>query len=333
MAKIASYLFHGIEIETRVSNRRIRSLLDEFWCLNSLKGKSHVLEKLKLELIETSSTPSAFRERGKLGLHFFQFGVFVRRHGEGLVLKYSAEATFCWEPNERKLVGWLRPSAFDPPEKFLYRILMPVVRIVLEFFGLFSIHAGAVSKGGRGIILIAGGGGGKSTITFALVRKGFKFLADDRPFLRENGSSIEILSVPERIALRPATERLFPEVRTLCPDVNEFLGKRLIEFRDLPFNCLVSRALPGLMVLLDRRKRGKIRVQKVSKQEILSLFLSGEFFVLPRRSEKMARQLKTLGKLIDASESYRLTYPESKMDEMVSTIERLHTQQTQGVDR
>ena len=71
----------------------------------------------------------------------------------------------------------------------------------LEFYGFFSIHAGAVSKKDRALLLLADGGGGKSTTTFALMRKGFKFLADDRPFLKEDGAGVEILSVPERMSL------------------------------------------------------------------------------------------------------------------------------------
>ena len=88
--------------------------------------------------------------------------------------------------------------------------------------------------------------------------------------------------------------------------------------------CVAAKSKPGIIVLLNRKRQGPVHVEEVSRQAGLSKLLRSECFVLPARPEKMAEQLHVYGLLIEASRSYRLTYPAQKIHELVSTIQQLH---------
>jgi len=55
----------------------------------------------------------------------------------------------------------------------------PVMRTVLVRRGLLSFHAAALARNGRAILIMADKGAGKSTLSWALQRRGWQLLADD----------------------------------------------------------------------------------------------------------------------------------------------------------
>lgn len=55
----------------------------------------------------------------------------------------------------------------------------PVMRTVLVRRGLLSLHAAALARDGRAILIMADKGAGKSTLSWALQRRGWDLLADD----------------------------------------------------------------------------------------------------------------------------------------------------------
>ena len=52
-------------------------------------------------------------------------------------------------------------------------------RVLEELEHLFQIHAGAVERGGKAVLLPAPAGSGKTLLVLGLVKSGFKFLSDD----------------------------------------------------------------------------------------------------------------------------------------------------------
>jgi hypothetical protein len=85
----------------------------------------------------------------------------------------------------------------------------------LKRFGRFPLHAGALVRHDRGILLPGSSGAGKSTTTVALVRAGFGFLADDTVFLTAEpleSSGICVHGFPDQIDVTEHTAAMFPEL-------------------------------------------------------------------------------------------------------------------------
>jgi hypothetical protein len=85
-----------------------------------------------------------------------------------------------------------------------YRHILP---LVMQANGLEAIHASAVTSD-RGVLGFCGPGGvGKSTIAYALSRRGFPQYADDALVMEPAGGRVEALSLPFLPRLRaPAAE-------------------------------------------------------------------------------------------------------------------------------
>lgn len=137
--------------------------------------------------------------------------------------------------------------------------------------GRFPVHGGSVAVGNRALIVTGAMGAGKSTLTDALIRKGYPFLADDVSALTLTGG------VPEVIPSYPQ--------RKLCRDVCLELGY------DLELLALISeerekyavrnpdewhgRRLPlGWLVEVIPEDTDRPRIQRVDGHEKLRLLLN-----------------------------------------------------------
>lgn len=75
--------------------------------------------------------------------------------------------------------------------------------------GFVAVHAAAVAKNGRCALLCTGSGGGKSTLTTALVLGGWSTLGDDKLLLRREHGVPVLRSLLQTFNLDPATRRWF----------------------------------------------------------------------------------------------------------------------------
>ena len=102
--------------------------------------------------------------------------------------------------------------------------------IVAEVRSHFLIHAGVVSYGGRGVILAADSGHGKTTLVLELIRRGFKFLSDEMAALGRTDGCVH--PFPRSLRVRPGTLELtgFAEAASGAP---EWLGKLLLDIDEI----------------------------------------------------------------------------------------------------
>lgn len=82
--------------------------------------------------------------------------------------------------------------------------------------GRIPIHGGAILSGNQGIIISGSPGAGKSTMTSALVHRGFKYLSDDvSSIATENGKPMIIPAYPQLKLIRDACISLGYDPNTL----------------------------------------------------------------------------------------------------------------------
>lgn len=111
--------------------------------------------------------------------------------------------------------------------------------------GWDAMHAGCVvTPSGEGMLLCASSGGGKSTLTAALVRSGWKTLGDDK--LLVSRRSCDIFSLSKSFNLDPRTARWFSELASIAtlPRYSAWTDKRRVFVENVWPGSLVSSAQP-----------------------------------------------------------------------------------------
>lgn len=185
-----------------------------------------------------------------------------------------------------------------------------------------ALHAAALCRNGRCVLLAGPSGAGKSTLTAALVAAGFELMADDTTVLA--GETLEARPVPFAICLKEGAWELlkprFPEIDSR-PTHHRLDGKRvryLVASAGHVWAKPTARHPVHGLVFLNRVPEAKSRIKRISRAEALSRF-SGEFCPLGDglTSAKMA-QLVTWIRGVDC---FELRY--SPLDDGVEQLVKL----------
>jgi hypothetical protein len=205
--------------------------------------------------------------------------------GTGLSLRClgAAGRAKLWVDPERQDAGWL---ASRP-------LLTLALTETLKYRGLYPLHAGAVSAGGRAILVTGPTKAGKSTLTIALARAGCAFMADDLVFLEET----RVLGFPERADL-DAGASFFPE---LTMDAIPPAARSKVAV-DVPFATAAS-AMPGLIVFPRVAGGERSTLTRISAEAALLRLGPDVLLTAPRTSQA---HLDAIADVIEASACYEL---------------------------
>lgn len=119
----------------------------------------------------------------------------------------------------------VRYSAADPDSIALLSQAFFTIPLseLLKQFGLYMLHAAGLCLHGKGILVAGQSGTGKTTLTLALLRGGFDFLADDTVFL--TGMN-RIMAFPDECAITAQTAEFFPELKLLQGVANKSVAPK-----------------------------------------------------------------------------------------------------------
>lgn len=200
--------------------------------------------------------------------------------------------------------GRARVSALGIEEGDLWLLSHPLFTIplaeMLKRRGLFSLHAGAVSLGGRALVLPGTSGAGKSTLTLALARAGFGFLGDDTLFLTRKGP--RLLAFPDEFDLTDETVSFFPELARLFDAAHPW-KKRQLRAEEAYGAPVVWEAEPGLLVFPHVSGVRESVLTPIGRDEALLELAPNVLLTEPVSSQA---HLDVLAELVERSDCYRL---------------------------
>jgi hypothetical protein len=148
--------------------------------------------------------------------------------------------------------GHLAPATVADLPLLQSRYLEAAVCYVLECRGFIGVHAAAVARGGRGLLLRGRSGQGKTTLAYAAVRRGFQAVAEDVVWI--DSANARWWGTPWIFHLLPDARRLFPELagRPLERQLNDEM-KVAVDLEAVRRGSTTASAAAGPVVLLERR--------------------------------------------------------------------------------
>jgi len=142
--------------------------------------------------------------------------------------------------------------------------------------GWTPIHAAAVLKEQRCVLVCAPTGGGKTTLTAALVRRGWQVLGDDKILLRMRDGQPEVAALLHTFNLHPKSREWFPEVGDLerLPRYSVWTEKRKVSVVSIWSHAPAQSATPSVLISLQRSMDYvNALIEPLSQPEVLTTLL------------------------------------------------------------
>ncbi len=195
---------------------------------------------------------------------------------------------------DRWIVAVPPQTVFHEPEiGEMEDIFSLICTIAWRAEGWTAVHAGAVMKGQTCALLCAASGGGKSTLTAALVANGWQTLGDDKLLLRIREGLPFLASVLQTFNLDPGTSRWFDvgDIEGL-PRYSAWTQKRRVHVDRIGNGLAAESARPTHLICLVRSSGvNGMRVSKLDDAAVLPALLRQ--IVIPSDREAARSILQT----------------------------------------
>jgi hypothetical protein len=179
---------------------------------------------------------------------------------------------------------------------------------LLKQHGLYTIHAAAMEKGGRGVLISGASGRGKTTCCVSLLRAGYRCLSDDHPLLRETESGFEVLSFPVKIDVTEQTVQFFEELRQANGKLHSGVRKQYFYVEELFSDAEADSCHPAAILFPRVVDAPTSRLEPLPKGRALEELMRQGMLVLDR--EVARRQFHSFSRLIAQTPCYRLHFGE-----------------------
>jgi len=212
-----------------------------------------------------------------------------------------------------RVEGYLiKPEAMHPDilvTFFHFALTQP-----LETQGLYTVHATALAKDGRGLLIPGASGRGKTTSLIALLRAGYRCLSDDHPLLRANATGLEILAFPAKIDVTERTIEFFPELKAAKASLSHGVRKRYFYAEDFypqgqtePDSCR-----PAAIIFPHIMDGPKSHLEPLPKSKALEVLLPESLLVYNK--EAAGQQFHMLSRLVEQTDCYQLHFGADILD-------------------
>jgi hypothetical protein len=165
-----------------------------------------------------------------------------------------------------------------------------------RLLGWVPVHAAAVARDGCCALLCASSGGGKSTLTAAMLHRGWQSMGDDKLLLRlGQDRRAEAVALLHNLNLHPQTRHWFPEVEMIedLPAYSVWTPKRRVNAEEYWPDQTTFSAHPTHLVQIERRPGPSgFSVVPIDQSELLSILLRQT--VIPQESATAREILATI---------------------------------------
>lgn len=143
---------------------------------------------------------------------------FVARFHGNTFMAASGASMLTAHVEQGEAVGFVTPELVADEANFRHSVLEQLSLILISRHDRTPLHAGAVVRNGRAVLIAGMSLAGKSTLCYAALRAGFQLLAEDVVYV---GTSphLRLWGNPGVIHLLPDAVRFFPELADAQPQL------------------------------------------------------------------------------------------------------------------
>lgn len=209
-------------------------------------------------------------------------------------------------------VGIVRDPLHWPLEHYQQAIFIALYQHLIGR-GLYLIHASAIGRDGKVLLLSAKSGAGKTTTMLTCVQAGFDFYSDDATLLRRTSQGrIEAVSLLGTMNVTPRTIQWFPELMPYASEAAVRTGKRLVMIREAFPRSMASVGEVHAVIAPEITDQAHASVLPINKMSLLSELLP---FSLDLHDVTAANEhLDFLLDLLVSVPSYRLALAPARED-------------------
>jgi hypothetical protein len=292
----------GFPVEIQTNDARVLAAAQESWGESKQRFEKPPIP-IRIAVSEQEQglpAPPVFRASG----HLF---TIVSDAANFAACDVSTGFAFCWLSRAAAAErSWMR-----------YHFIEALAYAAITHLYLTAVHGACVAKNGRGVLLCARSGMGKSVLAFACAKRGWTFVSDDVSSLLREKSDTTVAGRPERMKLLPSAAALFPEVQPLRRRTDQN-GCPYIELRTAEFGIATAQESPvDFVVFLQRPAAGPARLVPISPDETFAR-LAGELPVFEKTVHEA--QLRSLN-VLAALPAMELRY--DSLDDAVRELDRL----------
>jgi len=302
---VQRYQIHGVGVEVRTSSDALSQLVHQ--CLFPYAVPALSRLDLKVELAEEKRdwlVPTQAR-------CFLRYGALRAFALDGWRYFTDYLSYLVVEPAGGLIRGYIADETLrEQGERFFQNLFfcLPLFE-ALRHHGLYFLHAAALrSPEQEGYLFVANAYSGKTSLTLALIRQGFRYLSDDTVFLRNSPQGLEVLSWARAFHVPSELSRVYPELAHLAarPDSSPFHPKKELAMEEFYPERHITRLLnPQWLFFPALTGEPVTRLEPLSSAQALPLLLPQSLSVMFDRG-LAPEHLRALKLLLASARSFRL---------------------------
>lgn len=233
------------------------------------------------------------------------------------------------DPRAKIIEGRIYNNSNGFKEQMFEFMIIEPLRFILAHQGIFFIHASVVSKRGECILFSGEKDSGKSTMALTLfLTKKYKFLTDDKCFLRFQGKKPELFFLPTSAGINANILKKYPGLGKSLIKSFSYGGKRRLCMNTLysePEDDLTCKAV----VFPVYKEGAEAGIKELSGDAAFKRLANANMAFYPKEEEKynniFARNFFALYGFIDSTRCFEIIYNDNKLGEACCLIDKLVT--------
>lgn len=195
-----------------------------------------------------------------------------RVDGARFHVEFGAGNSLIMDPATGLAQGSVSPAMAHDVNYWRLMVLPAFFGTLCYAAGTCILHCACLARDGRGILLAAPSGTGKSTLCYALAKRGYDYLSDDWTYLYRHDGRLLASGLPVPMKLLSDCRRWFPELASFVPAIT-LNGEHAYEFEPEAAGLRAARFCePQLLLFLDRSGCDPCRVSPLSSADALRRF-------------------------------------------------------------